>query len=93
MSALDFMSPESRELVQRNISSDFEEPYEAVGLRKDGTTFDVEIRGRMSSYQGRDVRVTALHDITGRKEAEKRLREAEARYRTVVEHIPAITYI
>jgi len=92
MSALDFMSPESRELVQRNISSDFEEPYEAVGLRKDGTTFDVEIRGRMSSYQGRDVRVTALHDITGRKEAEKRLREAEARYRTVVEHIPAITY-
>ena len=32
-------------------------------------------------------------DVTGRKEAEERLRRAEGRYRTLVERMPAVTYI
>src|SRR5918997_2308912 len=31
-------------------------------------------------------------DVTERNQADERLRQAEARYRTVVEHIPAVTY-
>ena len=33
-----------------------------------------------------------LVDITGQKQAEQDLREAEARYRVLVEHIPAVVY-
>ncbi len=82
---LDFVAPESRDLVRQRVSSGYEEPYEAVGLKKDGTTFDIEVRGRITSYRGHNVRVTALRDITERKRAEEALRRSEARNRAVVE--------
>jgi diguanylate cyclase (GGDEF)-like protein/PAS domain S-box-containing protein len=92
-SALEFVAPEHRDLVRQKIASGAEEPYEVIGVRKDGTRLDLEVRGRAYSYRGRDVRVTAVRDVTERKRAEGRLREAEERYRTLVEQIPAVTYI
>lgn len=82
---LGFAAPESHDLVLERVSSGDEDPYEAIGLRKDGTTFDIEVRGRTSSYQGRNVRVTAVRDITERKQAEEALRKSEARNRAVVD--------
>ncbi|QIN80145.1 PAS domain S-box protein [Rubrobacter marinus] len=76
--ALDFVAPESRDLVHRNISSGFEQPYEAVGLRKDGSRFVQEIHGRSSTYRGRSVRVVAMRDVTEQKRAQAELtRERE----------------
>ncbi len=39
--------------------------------RKDGTTFAVEMTGRVFSLQGRMVRVAAVRDVTARKQAEE----------------------
>lgn len=66
----DWIAVEDREKVLNNILKGFEEPYEALALRKDGTTFPCILQGRMMHYKGREVRVTTLTDITERKQAE-----------------------
>jgi PAS domain S-box-containing protein len=41
--------------------------YELVGLRKDGTTFEMEVSVKRLMYHGRLLRMVATHDITERK--------------------------
>ena len=75
-SALELAAPESRDEVRRRIREGYEEPYEAVGLRKDGSTFPGEIQAKPIKYQGRLMRVAAIRDITDRRRAEEQLRHA-----------------
>ena len=62
-------------------------------LHKDGSWRWME---SMGTYPVDDPAVGGVvvtsRDITERKEAERRLREAEERYRTLVETVPAVTY-
>jgi PAS domain S-box-containing protein len=67
---LDLAAPQSRELVLKHVRSGREAPYEAEGLRKDGSTFWAELSGTSVPYHGKMVRVTTLRDITERKKAE-----------------------
>ena len=84
----DVIAPESKALVKQHMLSGYEEPYEAVAQRKDGTHFRVEIRGKMTEYRGRPVRVTVVHDIDQTKEMESRLRDSERKYREMFELSP-----
>jgi PAS domain S-box-containing protein len=72
----DWIVPEDREMVIKNMIAEHEEAYEATALKKDGTTFPCALRGRMMHYKGRNVRVTSLTDITDRKKAEEALQAA-----------------
>jgi PAS domain S-box-containing protein len=76
MQAPQFHPPGEAERVRRmNLTGD-EAPYRARCLRKDGSEFVGEIRGRAMPYQGRRVRVTAIRDITSYIEADDQLRRS-----------------
>lgn len=93
MTALELAAPESRELITKSITTGSDKPYEVTGLRKDGSTFPIEVRSRAMSYQGRMVRVGALRDITERKEGEEAIRESEQRLFQILEAIPIGVFV
>jgi len=84
----EIFAEESREMVKQRTLSGYEEPYEAVALKKNNEIFYVEIRGKMFEYMGRQVRVAAVRDITERKKAIQALRESEEKYRNLFETSP-----
>lgn len=55
-------------------------------LRKDGSSFPVEVISRPIIYRGEEVFLNVARDITMRIKAEKALKKGEKRYRMVVEN-------
>lgn len=78
-----FIAPESRETVREHVRAQSEETYEAVGLRRDGSTIIQEITGRKMPWYGREVRVAAVRDVTALRKAQEALRESGERYRAL----------
>ena len=92
-----FFAPGSREQVaeiveHRAAGRPAPETYEAVGLRADGSTFDIELRVTPITFDGKVASQAVLRDITGRKRMEAGLRESEERYRLLFERNLAGVY-
>jgi PAS domain S-box-containing protein len=88
MDGLDLIAPEERELIAKNFQSEFDKPFEVLGLRKDGSTNPLEIQSKRISFKDQQVMVVAVRDITERKEAEQALLESEHRFRDFFENAP-----
>ncbi|HLD23423.1 MAG TPA: PAS domain S-box protein, partial [Sulfuricurvum sp.] len=71
--ALEFIAPQSQELVNKLIHNDNQEPYEAQMLRKDGSTFPAILRGRNLVLSGKNIRVSAVMDISDIKQKEEEI--------------------
>ncbi len=66
---------------------------EINALRSDHRTFSAEIAITRVDVPGQMLFAVSLRDVTKRRDRDERLRETEAKYRTLVEHLPLATYI
>jgi len=63
---------EYHKIVNENIKKEYVLPYEVEGIRKDGTTFFLEIEAKNIDYlRKNNIRVAAFRDITQRKQSQK----------------------
>ncbi len=59
--------------------------YEFRGIRRDGQPVQVEVSATRIGYQGTEVALAFLRDVTDRKHSEEALKESEAKYRNLFE--------
>ncbi|HEO65455.1 MAG TPA: PAS domain S-box protein [Spirochaetes bacterium] len=77
-SVLDITDSLSHDIVKNNINSEEDRIYEAIGLRKDGSRYTIEVSSRGAIYHGRKIRIASIRDASERKEIEQ-LRESVER--------------
>jgi PAS domain S-box-containing protein len=88
---INLIAPESREMVIKNIrdrANGLPAPsdYEAVALRKDDSSFIMDVRVSQYTLHAEAYTLVILRDITARKRAESLLRESQHRYQLVFEN-------
>ena len=72
-----FVAPESRSAVRQRIQANEEGAFETIGLRKDGRKVDLETVAKMYMHGGRGLRLTAVRDVTERRQLEDQFRQAQ----------------
>jgi diguanylate cyclase (GGDEF)-like protein/PAS domain S-box-containing protein len=75
--------PEDERARVRELSTEDEVGYEARMLRRDGSTFPVEVRGRFAKFHNDVVRLAVIRDITEKKQREAELLEKTEQLRAL----------
>jgi PAS domain S-box-containing protein len=84
-------TPETRPDLSANLNAIDEKGYltfETIHMRKDKSTFPIELSSRGVTIEGRKYYQTIGRDITDRKRIEKTLKESEDRFRKIFEESP-----
>ena len=91
MAIVNLAAPESRSLVSGMLDSNGNTPYEAVGLRKNGSTFLIEISSRIRPETDVSGGLLVVQDLTERKRAEQRFHDLVHGIDTIAWEADAVT--
>jgi PAS domain S-box-containing protein len=84
---LNLIAPEWKDFVFEKIRTGYEKPYDAEGIRKNGTRYFVEIHGKNIPHESGTIRVTEFRDISDRKRNEEKFIEQNVRLLAVAEDL------
>lgn len=91
-SILELTAPASQAVILEKIKSPSDEPFKAIALKKDGTIFSCEVRGKNIIYQGQTARVVGIRDMTEIEKSLAAVRESEAKHRALLNAIPDLMF-
>jgi PAS domain S-box-containing protein len=90
MTVFDLAHPDYIAVLKEKIVNDIQEPYEAKGIKKDGTIFYGIVSSKNITYGRKKLRVATVRDITKEREQEKQLQQSEKLFRSLTENAPDI---
>ncbi|MFA5322811.1 MAG: PAS domain S-box protein, partial [Smithella sp.] len=93
MKAEKLATPESWEIIKKNIFTKYDKPYEGLAVRKDSSTFICSLAGKPYKYKGKTLRLATFIDMTNRKNKENKLMKSELFFREITEHSSDIIII
>ena len=67
--------------------------FEALHIRKDGTSFPVEVKANAANFGGQRLVMAIVRDITERREADEALRKSEDLFSRFMQQLPGLAWI
>ena len=90
MTIADIRPPDDKPALLQNVARVADQALDRAGVwmhrKKDGSMIEVEITSHILDYKGRRAELVVAFDITERRQAEKAMREAEEKYRSIFEN-------
>ncbi len=85
----EIIAPQCHEIVKEHMLSNLTDPYDAIGMKRNGTFFPIKIQSKTISYKDKGlVRATSIMDISDLKRKEQELHESEEKFRTLYDLSP-----
>jgi len=95
LSGKDIVHPDYAHLFtefKESVLSSGEFQTESVDIKKDKTSFNVEIRGTDIEYNGRKHLLAIVRDVSQRKKAEDQLKKSRRQLATLMSNLPGMAY-
>jgi two-component system cell cycle sensor histidine kinase/response regulator CckA len=74
--------------IKKQIRSGGLGPYEVIGIKKDGSHFPMEIRGKTTQFSDKKVQMSAIRDLTNRKKYENALSDSKEQLKSFLNSNP-----
>ena len=85
MNVMELIPPEYHAIIKEKMASGYEDAYEVVGLRKDGSAFPLEIQAKSAILNNQRVRIATSRDLTGVKRQQQKVIESDARFKQLAD--------